>query len=311
MAKITISGFYDEVDGSLDKQIALLKELGETYMCPRTIDGKNISAYTVEEFAEKIKPRLDANGIKFSSIGSPIGKVGLKDETGFEKQKNQLKELIKIAQLMDCKYIRIFSFFVDSKGDFAEYKPIVFKKLKEFIDIAEDSGVVLLHENEKGIYGAKADKCLEIAKEFYGKNFALAFDSSNFVQCDDRPLEAYKLLKEYVKYIHVKDCSKYKVEVPLGMGEGDYKEIFTDLVEQGFEGFATMEPHTLKYALLKKPFYAMPFVSLIPPLKHYRKVFRSIDKAYGKKAFQTVTRKEVFLWQYENLTKLLKEVGAR
>ena len=117
--KVTISGFYDEVSTNLDTQIALLNELGEKYLCPRLVDGKNIADYTVEEFVEKVKPRLDKYDIKFSSIGSPIGKVNIDDEAGFEKQLKQLKELVKICEVMDCKYIRMFSFFMpkDSESD--------------------------------------------------------------------------------------------------------------------------------------------------------------------------------------------------
>ena len=87
MSKITISGFYDEVSGDLNEQIALMHELGETYMCPRTINNKNIADYTFEEFERDVYPVLQKEGIKFSSIGSPIGKVGIDDEEGFEKQK--------------------------------------------------------------------------------------------------------------------------------------------------------------------------------------------------------------------------------
>ena len=89
MNEITISGFYDEISSALSTQIAILHELGETYMCPRNVDGKNIADYTFEEFKEKIFPVLKKEGVKFSSIGSPIGKVGIDDEEGFEKQKKQ------------------------------------------------------------------------------------------------------------------------------------------------------------------------------------------------------------------------------
>ena len=52
MNEITISGFYDEISSALITQIAVLHELGETYMCPRNVDGKNIADYTFEEFKE-------------------------------------------------------------------------------------------------------------------------------------------------------------------------------------------------------------------------------------------------------------------
>ena len=52
--KVTISGFYDEVSSNLDEQIALVRELGEKYICPRRVDGKNIADYTAEEFQKTI-----------------------------------------------------------------------------------------------------------------------------------------------------------------------------------------------------------------------------------------------------------------
>ena len=55
MNEITISGFYDEISSTLSTQIAVMHQLGETYMCPRNVDGKNIADYTFEEFKEKIE----------------------------------------------------------------------------------------------------------------------------------------------------------------------------------------------------------------------------------------------------------------
>ena len=140
--KVTISGFYDEVSLRLDKQIELLNELGEKYMCPRMLDGKNIADYTVEEFVESVKPRLDAYGIKFSSIGSPIGKVDINDDAGFEKQLKQLAELVKICEVMDCKYIRMFSFFMPKNCEPQKYRDKVLEKLSKFLDVVEGHPVV-------------------------------------------------------------------------------------------------------------------------------------------------------------------------
>ena len=103
MANIKISGFYDEVSSNLDEQIKLIKEYGESYLCPRVVDGKNIANYTEQEFRSTVKPRLDNAGIKFSSIGSPIGKIGLYDDEAYEAQLAKLKELVKICKDMDLQ----------------------------------------------------------------------------------------------------------------------------------------------------------------------------------------------------------------
>ena len=93
---VKISGFYDEVSSDLETQCKLVKELGETYMCPRKVNGRNIASYTAEEFQREVKPTLDKYGVKFSSIGSPIGKIRWDDDDAYESQLRQLEELVKI-----------------------------------------------------------------------------------------------------------------------------------------------------------------------------------------------------------------------
>lgn len=302
MDKITISGFYDEVSGNLNEQIALMHELGETYMCPRTINNKNIADFTFEEFKRDIYSILQKEGIKFSSIGSPIGKVGIDDEEGFEKQKKQLVELVKIAELMECKYIRMFSFYYGDKNP-ADCHDKVIARLKELLPIVKGSGVKLMHENEKLIYGDVPERVLAIKKEIDDEDFVFCFDASNFVQCDVNPKEAFDELKDLIVYYHIKDCSTYKVEVPVGTGEGQYEYILGELKKRGYEGFMTLEPHTWKYAVLKPIVYFVPFVKFAK--WDYFKAFRLIDKKMHRCYFKCASRKQVFLWQYENLKKLL------
>lgn len=300
--QVKISGFYDEVSSDLDKQIALIKELGEEYLCPRSINGKNIADYTVEEFDRDIKPKLVENGIKFSSIGSPIGKVNIDDEEGFEKQKKQLVELVKIAQSMDCKYIRIFSFFYGDK-DPSTLKDKVIAKLEQFLEIAKDSGVSLMHENEKFIYGDVPERVMDIYNALHDKGMLFCFDASNYVQCDVKPRDAFDMLVDKTVYFHIKDCSKYKVEVPVGTGEGDYEYIIKQLKARKYNGFMTLEPHTWKYAVLKPMVYFIPFMMFIK--NDYYRAFRLIDKAMKRSWFSCVGRKTVFVWQYINLKKLI------
>ena len=191
MSQVKISGFYDEVSSKLDDQIALIKEFGEQYLCPRVVDGKNIADYKAEEFARDIKPRLDAAGIKFSSIGSPIGKIGLYDDAAYESQLAKLDELVKICELMGCKYIRMFSFRVKQGGDYNAYFPEVVKKLRGFLERVKGKDVVLLHENEKRIYGDTPERCLQLYTEINDPQFKLAYDASKFIQCGVNAPKAY------------------------------------------------------------------------------------------------------------------------
>lgn len=304
--KVTISGFYDEVSTSLDKQIELAKELGESYICPRSVDGKNIADYTYEEFMATVKPRLDKAGIKFSSIGSPIGKVGVEDEEGFNKQLTQLATLIKIAEAMECKYIRMFSFFIPEGKDPKDYRDIVMDKLKKFVALTEGTDVVLLHENEKEIYGDTYERCLDIYHTLDTPKLKLIFDASNYIQVGCDPNEAYLATRNYTVYYHMKDCDKEtRVEFPLGLGSTDYPAIFADLEARGYNGFMTLEPHTGKYAVGRKFMYFVPFASKLKP--EFYTAFRKIDAKLGYGAFKRVTRKDMFVMQYKNLKKFISE----
>jgi len=126
---IIISGFADEIDPQLDVQLKVVKELGMDHICLRAADGKGIADYSVEEFESSILPRLNAAGVKVSSLGSPIGKIDIDDEEAYAKQLQQLDTLCRICNLVGCKYIRMFSFWMLNKNP-VELKDEVLKKLR-------------------------------------------------------------------------------------------------------------------------------------------------------------------------------------
>ena len=160
--KIRISGFADEISADFDVQLKTVTDLGMHYISLRSADGIGVADYTPDLVKEKLLPRLKAAGVGVSSLGSPIGKVDIKDEAGFQKQLAQLKTLCEIAHLLDCRYIRMFSFYMPKDEDPADYRTQVIDKLRQFIAVAEENDVVLLHENEKEIYGDTGARCLDL-----------------------------------------------------------------------------------------------------------------------------------------------------
>lgn len=250
--KIIISGFADEIHPDLDVQLKVVKELGMNHICFRAADGKGVADYTLEEVRESIKPRLDAAGVKVSSLGSPIGKIDIDDEDAYSRQLKQLDTLCQICNLLDCKYIRMFSFWmVDKNPD--EWKDEVLKKLKGFADIAAKYDVILLHENEKDIYGDIGSRCKIILDELASPHFKAAFDFANFVQCGEDTAQCWEMLKEHVVYIHIKDAiAGNKENVVCGTGDGKIPELLKKAIrEDGYEGFLTLEPHLVLFATLQ------------------------------------------------------------
>lgn len=240
MAYHKISGFSDEIAPEIAKQFEVLNKLGIKYFEPRFIDGKNISKLTEDELKE-LKVKMDENGIKVSSIGSPIGKINLTDD--FDEHFKVFKNVVLAAKILGSKYIRIFSFYNEGGVWDDSSRAVVISHLKEYIAYAKKQGVVLLHENEKDIYGDTAERCLDLMKELACDNFKAVFDPANFVQCGQDTKKAFEMLKPYIEYMHIKDADREGNVVPSGMGDGNVEYILKNLFDGGFDGYLSLEPH--------------------------------------------------------------------
>ena len=236
-----ISGFSDEIASDVDTQFSVLKKLDIHYFEPRGIDGRNIADLSDGE-VEKLRDKMEAQGIRVSSIGSPIGKVMLEDD--FEVHFRQFQRVVEIAKKLDARYIRLFSFYHDGGDWTEEERDQVLGRLGRMISYAKEQDVVLLHENEKDIYGDTAERCADLMRELGCSHFRAVFDPANFVQCGQDTREAYDKLKDFIAYVHVKDAFLEDGRVvPAGSGDGNVAYVLKSLFAGGYDGFLSLEPH--------------------------------------------------------------------
>lgn len=242
MNELRIFAFADEADALLEGQIAAMKRNGLAGLEIRSVDNVGIREISVEK-AKEIRNRLDAEGLTTWSIGSPIGKIHV--ETGdFEAHKEEFKRLLEVANVLGAENLRMFSFYMPKDKDPSLYKNEVIDRLGALATLAVGSGVILCHENEKGIYGDNAARCLDILEAV--PLLRAVFDPANFVQCGQDTLVAWELLKTYVKYLHIKDSKLNGDIVPAGEGAGNIPQILEQYRMQG--GFVvTMEPHLAEF----------------------------------------------------------------
>lgn len=239
MVNYKLCAFADEADKALSGQILAMRENGIGYLEMRGVNGVNVAKLTEAE-AKQAAAELSAAGIKVWSLGSPAGKTPITDPFDFEKE--QFKRLLETAHITGAHAIRLFSFYgTDGK---AEYRDEVMERLSRFVDMAKGSGVVLCHENEKGIYGDVATRCAEIHRLV--PELKAVFDPANFVQCGQDTMEAWELLEPYVYYGHIKDANKDGKVVPPGMGEGKLPAYLKHFFAKGCE-VLTLEPHLTKF----------------------------------------------------------------
>ena len=155
MEQIILSGFSDEIAPEFDKQLETIKEFGISHIELRAADGINVSDLT-EEKVKEVKAKLAAAGIGVSSIGSPIGKIGIAEE--FAPHLDKLKRTLEIQKELDAPYVRMFSFYLPKDRDPGEFREEVLDRMGKMVEEAEKWDSVLLHENEKGIYGENASR---------------------------------------------------------------------------------------------------------------------------------------------------------
>lgn len=279
---VIISGFADEIAPSLDTQIEVIKKLGISHIEMRGVNGKPLVEHSLED-VRKIKEQLDENRIKLSSVGSPVGKILITDS--FEEHFRLFEKTVEIAKIMGTRYIRIFSFFIPEQEKAEDYKEEVFNRMRRFIEYAKEQDVVLLHENEKDIYGDIAYRCEELMNEFYCDNFKAIFDFANFVQCGQDTKKAYEILKPYIAYIHIKDALADTGDVvPAGYGDGNVEEILKDLLKCGYKGYLSLEPHL------------SDFVG-----------FSDLEQNESKEK-KKLTGEEAYTLSYESLNKILENI---
>ncbi|EPZ41851.1 sugar phosphate isomerase/epimerase family protein [Alicyclobacillus acidoterrestris] len=239
---VTLSAFADEISSDLNEQLDVLESTGIRHLEFRGVWHKNVIDLTDEEL-EQVRSVLRARGFKISAIGSPIGKIRITDDFGHHL--NQLNRAIDVAQYFGTKYIRIFSFFIPQGHSAKDYRNEVLWRLQEFVHRAQTAGVVLLHENEKGIYGDITERCVDIFSSCPSPHFRAAFDPANFVQCGVRPYtDAFAALEAQIEYVHIKDALlESKRVVPPGEGDGELRDVLSALFAKGYDGFLSIEPH--------------------------------------------------------------------
>ena len=247
MNNLHIYAFADEASPRIVEQIKAMVRNGLQGLEIRNVDGENVSAISLDK-AREVRKKLDDAGLITWSIGSPLGKIDI-EKGSFEEHLDSLRHTLEVASVLGAKNIRMFSFFMPAGKDPAIFRNQVMDRLHRMVEVSAGSGIALCHENEKGIYGDVATRCLDVlteVPELHG-----VFDPANFVQCGQDTLEAWEMLKDHINYMHIKDAlfSDSSV-VPAGKGDGHVGEVLHAFLAKGGCDM-TVEPHLAVFDGLK------------------------------------------------------------
>ncbi len=232
-----LAAFADEAGSALSAQIDAMRRNDIPYLEIRSVDGTNVSDLTVEE-AKEIRRTLDDAGIRVWAVGSPIGKIDIRDPFGPHLDK--FKHTLDLSEVLGARHIRLFSFYHKDIPVSDTLRDSVLERLSAFCEAAKGREPLLCHENEKGIYGDVAERCAIIHRAL--PKIRAVYDPANYAVCGEDTYSAFETVMPYLSYMHIKDVAGDGTVVPAGKGICRIHELLT-----GYREIAgtvlTLEPH--------------------------------------------------------------------
>ncbi|NLN55278.1 MAG: TIM barrel protein [Clostridiales bacterium] len=273
MAEFIFSAFADEIDASFEVQLQSLNKLGIPYIELRGVNGKSFTTLTDSE-VEDVANLLDKYNIKVWALGSPLGKAVT--DCCAKNQTALIRRVMDIGERLDTRRIRMFSFYPEEGDSFENFEHKAFNLIESLLNEAEKRSFILCHENEKGIYGCSQARVKKML-DFFGGRLKAVLDLGNFPFCGEEAKGAYALLKDYVEYLHIKDCDSDGIIVPPGYGSAYIEETLREInSDRQGDVIITMEPHLINFTGLSS-------LSKLDDIKHKF----SFDSPYEAFAFAT------------------------
>lgn len=260
-----LTGFADEASSDLAVQIQATRELDWQYIETRNINGKTLGTLSDGEFAG-VEEQLAAASVKFNCYGSSIANWAChpRKEEDFQRSLADLQCAIPRMHKLGIKLLRGMSFLTpaDEQPDSPELEAIIFKKVRHLVEICADNGIVYGHENCMNYGGLSHEHTLKMLDKVNHSNLKLIYDTGNpcfnYRTLGSKPYplqsswEFYKNVREHIVYVHIKDALALPrtdgqrpetVFTWAGEGAGDVRAIVKDLLQSGYDGGFSIEPH--------------------------------------------------------------------
>ena len=256
-----ISAISDEIAKSPEAAIDFAHQYGMKWLELRDIPGNKGTNYFLndEAFIKEAAKQFRDGGVGISFLNTNLLKFGLpgtepsrktpeaadtkakriaRDQARFDQREGDLRRCIQAAHILDCKYLRVFTF---SRLDNPESVfPQIAEILTKFAGIAEKEGVMLLLENETSCNVAKCSELQSIFKLLPAKGIGINWDVMNGADMKEVPLpDGYALLpKKRVHNVQIKGRSILDYPQKL-----DWAAIFDVLARDGYKDKIGLETH--------------------------------------------------------------------
>lgn len=268
-----LTGFADEAGAAIATQIVATKELGWSNIELRNTGFEGDLATMSDDDFESLYAALREAAVAVNCFGSSISNWGKSIETPFEETLVDVRRCIPRLQRLKTPMVRIMSYAIIRDPD--TWVPLpdelqMFeercRRMNEFVPMFLDAGIQPVHENCMNYGGMCWKNTLRLLEAVPG--LKLVFDTGNPPFSADMgagvttpPLprqntwEFYSHVKDCIEYVHIKDAKGEAAEIPgktfpegqtftyPGEGDGDVEKVVADLLNNGYDGGFSIEPH--------------------------------------------------------------------
>ncbi len=239
-----LSIFTDEIGVDITEGVSILAEWGMKCVDFRSRTfGKATETLDTDELAE-LKKLVDSHGMKVTCLQSSLAKVHLPDADRLEAEKQKLENIIRAADVLDCRLVRAFHYW-QPKGDergCLDQRPDMMQKVLDvagpLCTRAKEAGLVFGFEN----CGVGVDEIFAFVEALGIPEFGLAWDPANeWLGAGDPPDGAAIARRaRATRIVHVKAAGivpgLHKIEVPWG-------KLLLALATSGYGGPVSIETH--------------------------------------------------------------------
>jgi len=238
------SGIADEAGEPIDVQVRAHKELGWKHIELRNVGGVNLTDLRDETF-EEVADNVTSAGLAVSCFASQLCNWSRPITKHFDIDRHELMRAIPRMQALGCKFIRIMS-YPNAGWPEDMWRDEVVARLRALAALAQEGGITLVHENCDGWAGKGPEESLLLLERVDSPNLKLLWDTGNPVAHGQDVLAYYEAVRAHIVYVHIKDCvlkgGKPHYTFP-GEGDGKVREVVGDLLERGYDGGFSIEPH--------------------------------------------------------------------
>ena len=220
--QVVLSAFGDEAANhkTASEQFAALSAAGLQYYSLRFVDlgdgVKNVMKLTKSEII-KLRHLEDEYGMNVASIGSPIGKVKLRDvDDGTSNQfipfdrylEKEVGRACELAHAFETKLIRGFSFYPPKGDDPREHVAQAADQLAQIAETCHRSDLTYGLEIEANLVGQTGELIAELHRRVNHPALVTIFDGGNIVSqgyTADETFAQYVAMKPSIGWMHIKD----------------------------------------------------------------------------------------------------------